>query len=47
MGLDVPFVLRKLDADLYILVGEAYIHGAMDGEMLANGDIKLQDLEVQ
>ena len=28
-GLDVPFVLRKLENGAYILVGEAYVHGVM------------------
>ena len=35
LGLDVPFVLRKIDADMYIVIGEAYIHGAMDGEIVS------------
>jgi len=34
MGGQVPFVLRQVDAQ-YVLVGEAYIHGMMDGEALA------------
>ena len=32
LGLDLPFVLCKIDADTYIIIGEAYIHGAMDGK---------------
>ena len=34
-GLDVPLVLRPLDTAVrsYVLIGEAYIHGAMDGEI--------------
>ena len=32
LGLDLPFVLHKIDADRYIMIGEAYIHGAMDGK---------------
>jgi hypothetical protein len=47
MGLDVPFVLRQFDADLYILVGEAYINGAMDGEILVNGGIGTRDIMLQ
>lgn len=51
LGLDVPFVLRKIDTDTYIVIGEAYIHGAMDGEIIStrgtsyppqSQDIKLQ-----
>ncbi len=49
-GLDVPFILRKVDVDTYIVIGEAYIHGAMDGEIISAAsrsaqpvqDIKLQ-----
>ncbi len=33
IGLDVPFVVRTLTDSTYVLVGEAYIHGAMDGEI--------------
>ena len=35
LGLDVPFVLRKIDADTYVVIGEAYIGGAMDGEIVS------------
>ncbi|KAL8965325.1 MAG: hypothetical protein Q9183_003912 [Haloplaca sp. 2 TL-2023] len=36
-GLDVPLVLRPLETAVrsYVLIGEAYIHGAMDGEIVA------------
>lgn len=41
---DVPFILRKVDgAERYKLVGEAYIHGLMDGEamgMLEKAELK-------
>jgi hypothetical protein len=47
MGLNFPFVLRQFDADLYILVGEAYIDGAMDGEILANSGIETRDIMLQ
>ena len=33
-GAIVPFVLRKLDNGQYELIGEAYVHGIMDGEYL-------------
>jgi hypothetical protein len=45
MGLDVPFVLRTSNFDSYILIGEAYIHGAMDGEILVNGNIRSEDIK--
>ena len=33
-GVDVPLVLRENDSGTYLLIGEAYIHGAMDREVL-------------
>jgi hypothetical protein len=33
-GADVPFVLRLKSNDCYTLVGEAYIHGIMEGEFM-------------
>ena len=46
LGLDVPLVLRKIDVDTYIMIGEAYIHGAMDGEMLSYTQ-QVQDIKLQ
>ncbi len=52
LGLDVPFILRKVDVDTYIVIGEAYIHGAMDGEIMsahsASGSAQtVQDIKLQ
>lgn len=47
LGLDVPFVLRKIDEDVYVLIGEAYIYGAMDGEVLAEAGLEVQDIRLQ
>ena len=33
-GWDVPFILRQIAEDHYVLVGEAYIHSAMDGHVM-------------
>jgi hypothetical protein len=33
-GAEVPFILRKLSSGGYHLVGECYVHGIMDGEVL-------------
>ncbi|KAI4272794.1 MAG: hypothetical protein LQ337_005067 [Flavoplaca oasis] len=37
-SVDVPLLLRKVDVDTYLLIGEAFIHGVMDGEVL-DGEI--------
>jgi hypothetical protein len=33
LGAHVPYILRKLDDGVHLLVGEAYVHGIMDGEI--------------
>lgn len=47
LGSQVPFVLRrKVDGDGYVLVGECYCHGVMDGETvrgLDEGEVALRD----
>ncbi|CAG9981192.1 unnamed protein product [Clonostachys byssicola] len=43
-GTQVPFVLRRQDEKSYLLIGEAYVDGIMDGEAVENssfGDIHL------
>ncbi|KAJ9610622.1 hypothetical protein H2200_005399 [Cladophialophora chaetospira] len=32
IGLEAPMILRKIEKDRYEIVGEAYVHGIMDGE---------------
>ncbi|KAK5944387.1 hypothetical protein PMZ80_003668 [Knufia obscura] len=34
LGADMPFILRKLETGMYHFMGEAYVHGVMDGEHL-------------
>ena len=34
LGLDTSLVLRRAGSDSYRIVGEAYVHGIMDGEAL-------------
>ena len=33
-GGQTPFVLRKREPEGYLLVGECYVHGIMDGEAI-------------
>jgi hypothetical protein len=40
----VPFILRKAQAGRYTLVGEAYIHGFMYGEILREGPPEFQEI---
>ena len=46
MGADVPFVLRPYD-DGYELVGEAYVQGVMDGEVIRMEHIPVQDIMIR
>lgn len=47
MGLDVPFVILKPGHNSYAVVGEAYIHEAMDGEILAKVGLQPYDIDLQ
>lgn len=33
-GSEVPFVIRKEAGGKYLLIGECYMHGIMEGELL-------------
>lgn len=51
LGARVPFVLRPLDlpgdgSSYYTLVGEAYVHGIMQGEALDRGDPKMMNVQI-
>ncbi|KAG1865502.1 heterokaryon incompatibility protein-domain-containing protein, partial [Suillus subalutaceus] len=37
-GAAVPFVVREVEGGAYALIGEAFVHGAMDGEALEGKD---------
>lgn len=38
-GVDAPFVLRPVIGDDFVVIGEAYVHGIMDGELLDSRDV--------
>lgn len=40
LGADTPFVLRGVSEGLYVLRGEAYVHGIMDGESIVLARMK-------
>ncbi|KAF2492760.1 HET-domain-containing protein [Lophium mytilinum] len=40
LGLNMPLVLSKNEDGTYKLVGEAYIHGIMDGEAMPGAEVK-------
>ena len=46
MGVDVPYILRPYD-DGYELVGEAYVQGIMDGEVIQMEYIPVQDIMIR
>lgn len=46
LGADVPLVLRPYD-DGYELIGETYVQGVMDGEVLQMEQIPVQDLMIR
>ena len=49
LGGEMPFILRP-EGSYYTLVGECYVHGIMDGEVLEaaqDGSIQLQEFCLQ
>lgn len=36
-GSTVPFILRSIEENKFTLIGEAYVHGIMDGEGMTEG----------
>ncbi|KAK5947802.1 hypothetical protein OHC33_011172 [Knufia fluminis] len=43
-GARVPFAVRRVDGSLYKLLGEAYVHGVMCGEYVAQGDVSWKNV---
>ena len=46
-GPSTPFILRPMQNGRYRLIGEAYVHGIMRGEAVANGNIRFGDIEFE
>jgi hypothetical protein len=45
-GCRTPFIVRR-DADHFILMGECFVHGLMDGEAISNLDeSRVEDLKL-
>jgi hypothetical protein len=44
LSLDTPLVLKAIGKDHYQIVGEAYVHGIMDGELM--GDSPVQEFNI-
>ena len=43
----MPLIVRPRDGDRFSLVGDAYIHGTMDGEIMHNvheGKFRVEDM---
>lgn len=43
----VPFIVRPAQNECYSIVGEAYIHGFMHGEILKDSPLKFQEIIVE
>jgi len=37
LGADLPYILRPVDKGRFVLIGDTYVHGAMDGEIIGKG----------
>lgn len=46
LGGEVPFILRPTGDGLFKLVGECYIHGIMDGEVLSQENLAYDDFQI-
>lgn len=46
-GANIPFALRELENGHFALVGEAYVHGIMHGELVGSEGWKLEDIVLE
>jgi len=44
LGSKVPHVLRKAEGARYTLIGEAYVHGLMDGEVFVGSQLRVEGI---
>lgn len=45
-GTAVPFVVRRLESEEFMLVGECYVHGIMDGKMAEDKDVQWEMIDI-
>jgi hypothetical protein len=45
-GADVPYILRRANGETFTLVGEAYVHGAMHGEIMVKETVSAREMEI-
>ncbi|EOD43764.1 putative ankyrin and het domain-containing protein [Neofusicoccum parvum UCRNP2] len=45
-GADVPFVLREAGDGCWRVVGEAYVHGIMDGELTEHWSVQIEQIQI-
>ncbi|EKG15489.1 ankyrin and HET domain-containing protein [Macrophomina phaseolina MS6] len=46
LGAHVPFVLRAMGNDCWNIVGEAYVHGIMDGELTQQSSVEIKQIQI-
>ncbi|KAL5313099.1 hypothetical protein ACEPPN_019526 [Leptodophora sp. 'Broadleaf-Isolate-01'] len=44
LGAKMPFVLRKVDVNEYLMIGDCYIHGVMEGEWIHSWDCEKESI---
>ncbi|MCJ1449895.1 hypothetical protein MMC28_000223 [Mycoblastus sanguinarius] len=47
LGGDLPFILRPVDEEQYVLIGDCYVDGIMNGEALQRIDAEVKEIIIQ